>query len=109
MSVEAGEYVAAWARSGTRSESYKGVLYVLYTVPGVRAWTCEHRHYSKTDALDCAIGEARARFTCPKCARSARWTDGRSRWTGDEVNEFWCQTCGEETPLDDGEAARLHG
>jgi protein gp37 len=38
-------------------------------------------------------------YQCPQCDRSAAWTDGRSLAAGDEVDEYWCQTCGAETPL----------
>jgi hypothetical protein len=38
-------------------------------------------------------------YTCRSCDRSAPWTDGQSREAGDPVDEFWCQTCGEEQPL----------
>jgi predicted RNA-binding Zn-ribbon protein involved in translation (DUF1610 family) len=50
-----------------------------------------------------------AKFECPICGLRARWTDGRSKRAGDEVNEFWCTRCGKETPLTDDEAARLQG
>lgn len=46
-------------------------------------------------------------FECPICGLAARWTDGRSKRAGDEVNEYWCVRCGEETPLTDEEAAAL--
>ncbi|MFI8191380.1 hypothetical protein ACIF8T_21595 [Streptomyces sp. NPDC085946] len=38
-------------------------------------------------------------YECPQCCRVAPWTDGRSRAAGDEVDEFWCQTCGAEVPI----------
>lgn len=38
-------------------------------------------------------------YECPRCCRWAKWTDGESIEAGDESDEFWCQTCGEETPL----------
>ncbi|MBO3751563.1 helix-turn-helix transcriptional regulator [Streptosporangiaceae bacterium NEAU-GS5] len=38
-------------------------------------------------------------YRCPACQRAARWTDGTSRAAGDRVDEFWCRTCGAETPL----------
>ena len=38
-------------------------------------------------------------FQCPRCERWAIWTDGKSTAAGDETDEFWCQTCGEESPL----------
>ncbi|MGW0656457.1 hypothetical protein ACWD4T_48340 [Streptomyces umbrinus] len=38
-------------------------------------------------------------YECPQCSRMAPWTDGRMRTCGDPEDEFWCQTCGAETPL----------
>ncbi|PBC72352.1 MULTISPECIES: hypothetical protein [unclassified Streptomyces] len=38
-------------------------------------------------------------YECPQCSRVAAWTDGRKVSAGDEVDEFWCQTCGAEVPL----------
>jgi len=40
-----------------------------------------------------------AAYQCPRCDRVAPWTDGQSREAGDGTDEFWCQTCGAETPL----------
>lgn len=40
-------------------------------------------------------------YECPICLRSAAWTDGTVKALGDPRDEFWCQTCGEETPLED--------
>jgi len=42
-------------------------------------------------------------FRCPRCSTAAPWTDGRTREAGSDIDEFWCQTCGAETPLDDME------
>lgn len=38
---------------------------------------------------------------CDACQYESPWTDGRSRAAGDEVDEFWCQVCGHENPLND--------
>jgi hypothetical protein len=38
-------------------------------------------------------------YTCQSCYRSGPWTDGQSAAAGDPVDEYWCQTCGEEQPL----------
>ena len=38
-------------------------------------------------------------YECPSCCRVAPWTDGRMRKAGDPEDEFWCQTCGAQTPL----------
>lgn len=38
-------------------------------------------------------------YQCPQCARWAEWTDGAMRSAGEPEDEFWCQTCGAETPL----------
>jgi hypothetical protein len=41
-------------------------------------------------------------YQCPQCsAPPAPWTDGTVKAEGDERDEFWCQTCGWETPLDE--------
>jgi hypothetical protein len=39
-------------------------------------------------------------YECPQCDRVAAWTDGRKVSAGDEADEFWCQTCGAEVPLE---------
>ena len=41
-----------------------------------------------------------ALYECPNCYRVAPWTDGTGKALGDERDEFWCQTCGEEIPLE---------
>jgi protein gp37 len=38
-------------------------------------------------------------YGCPMCGRSGPWTDGRAVRHGDEVDEYWCQTCGAENAL----------
>lgn len=38
-------------------------------------------------------------YRCPGCDHIAPWTDGTSRAAGDAADEFWCRTCGRETPL----------
>lgn len=43
------------------------------------------------------------RYRCPRCSQSGKWTDGASVEAGDERDEYWCQYCGEETPLEDCE------
>lgn len=43
-------------------------------------------------------------YRCPRCYRVSQWTDGTSVAAGDERDEFWCQTCGKETPLEYMEA-----
>jgi hypothetical protein len=44
------------------------------------------------------------RYICPRCQRAAEWTDG-IEGSGTQPDEFWCQTCGAETPLADCEVA----
>lgn len=61
-------------------------------------WWAHHAH--PADDHDAVPGFAQPVFTCPSCDRSAPWTDGRSKEAGDEVDEFWCQTCGTESPLE---------
>ncbi|MFF4090388.1 hypothetical protein ACFYY9_26430 [Streptomyces nigra] len=46
-------------------------------------------------------------YECPQCCRVAPWTDGRTTASGDEVDEYWCQTCGAEVPLADCAQAEL--
>lgn len=38
-------------------------------------------------------------YECPQCCRVSPWTNGRSVRAGDDVDEFWCPTCGTESPL----------
>lgn len=38
-------------------------------------------------------------YECPRCSRPGAWTDGLVAAEGDPLDEFWCQTCGAETPL----------
>ena len=38
-------------------------------------------------------------YRCPQCCRVAPWTDGTVANDFGEQDEFWCQTCGAETPL----------
>lgn len=40
-----------------------------------------------------------ALYRCPVCEHAAPWTDGTIRAAGDPESEFWCQTCGAESPL----------
>lgn len=40
-------------------------------------------------------------YECPVCRRWGAWTDGRTIAAGDPRDEYWCQTCGEESPLAD--------
>lgn len=46
-------------------------------------------------------------YRCPRCSRAAEWTDGTMVAAGDERDEYWCQTCGEETPLKDCEVVQV--
>jgi protein gp37 len=39
-------------------------------------------------------------FECSVCCRSGLWNNGRSIAAGDEVNEYWCQVCGAEVPIE---------
>ncbi|GHC37186.1 MULTISPECIES: hypothetical protein [Streptomyces rochei group] len=38
-------------------------------------------------------------YECPECSRVGAWSDGRKVSLGDEVDEYWCQTCGAEVPI----------
>lgn len=40
-------------------------------------------------------------YRCPNCDRWAEWTDGIEESDDEGPDEFWCQTCGDETPLAD--------
>ncbi|MFG3340559.1 DUF433 domain-containing protein [Glycomyces sp. NPDC048151] len=40
-------------------------------------------------------------YCCPQCDRWAEWTDGLQASDGEDLDEFWCQTCGAQTSLDD--------
>src|SRR5690606_3134394 len=46
-------------------------------------------------------------YGCSACGRSGAWTDGRAVRLGDDVDEYWCQTCGAETPLPASTPPRL--
>jgi DNA-directed RNA polymerase subunit RPC12/RpoP len=46
------------------------------------------------------------RYRCPRCSQAGEWTDGTVKALGDERDEYWCQYCGEESPLEDCEAVR---
>lgn len=39
-------------------------------------------------------------YECPVCYRIAPWTDGTVKADGDERDEYWCQTCGAVTALE---------
>lgn len=41
----------------------------------------------------------RPMFVCPMCQRAGEWTDGTVKKSGDQRDEYWCQTCGAQTPL----------
>lgn len=43
------------------------------------------------------------RYRCHRCSQPGRWTDVTVRALGDDHDEYWCQVCGEETPLEDCE------
>lgn len=43
------------------------------------------------------------KYRCPRCSQAGEWTDGMSVAAGDERDEYWCQYCGEESPLTDCE------
>lgn len=44
--------------------------------------------------------EAPTEYRCPNCDRWALWTDGIEESDDEGPSEFWCQTCGDETPLE---------
>jgi DNA-directed RNA polymerase subunit RPC12/RpoP len=67
-----------------------------------------YRHGRETMQADAikAIEELRPpepKYRCPRCSQALHWTDGKSTEAGDEVDEYWCQYCGEESPLADCE------
>lgn len=45
-------------------------------------------------------------YRCPRCSQPGEWTDGTVEAAGDERDEYWCQHCGEETPLEGCEVAQ---
>lgn len=49
----------------------------------------------------------RYQYRCPNCGRWGEWTDGTSTDAGDEHDEYWCQICGAQTPLQQCEQ-RVH-
>lgn len=40
-------------------------------------------------------------YECPRCFTIAPWTDGTVKAEGAVCDEFWCQNCGHEVPLED--------
>lgn len=58
----------------------------------------EHGFLLPSDAVPLAPAPEPT-YTCRNCGRAARWTDGQMKAAGDPVDEYWCQTCGEEQPL----------
>jgi protein gp37 len=47
-------------------------------------------------------------YECPRCFRRQPWSDGLSIAAGDHTDEYWCQTCGAEVPLESCEPPALH-
>lgn len=52
---------------------------------------------------------AEPEYECPTCFTIAPWTDGTVKAKGDERDEFWCQTCGFETPLEECRQVKAAG
>lgn len=42
-------------------------------------------------------------YRCPRCSQTGEWANGTMVANGSERNEYWCETCGEESPLEDCE------
>lgn len=53
---------------------------------------------------DSAAEEAPTEYRCPNCHRWALWTDGVVDGDDEGVEEFWCQTCGCQTAVEDMES-----
>ena len=74
-----------------------GWLYEVYDNQGIRQRSTLNpdRATGNADAISGIVTrtpiwyDAR-RYRCPRCSTVARWTD---------EDEFWCQTCGAETPM----------
>jgi len=47
-----------------------------------------------------APAEDAREYRCPQCSRWGKWTDGVEESDDDTPDEFWCQTCGAETPIE---------
>lgn len=39
-------------------------------------------------------------YLCPECEQAREWTDGKSTHSGDDTDEYWCQVCGAEVPIE---------
>jgi predicted RNA-binding Zn-ribbon protein involved in translation (DUF1610 family) len=48
--------------------------------------------------------QGEAEYHCPNCYRWAPWTDGVVDGDDEGVAEFWCQTCGCQTAVEDMES-----
>jgi predicted RNA-binding Zn-ribbon protein involved in translation (DUF1610 family) len=67
------------------------------------AWKSARRRAHRGRLLAQLLRESGPMYRCPRCGQAAYWTDGTDTAAGDERDEYWCQTCGEETPLVDCE------
>lgn len=83
-------------------------LYGAGVVAPVNGWTHAHPVLMKRKEAQNAVTAYIANgnglnwvdlYQCPTCRRTAPWTDGRSVKHGDDVDEYWCQSCGAEVPL----------
>jgi hypothetical protein len=122
----AAEYVTEWPQHGSPSmirrrlrqehgisvtfEVARSILAQLYgagVVAPVDMKTHAHPVLMDRTAAIAAVSEYQVigggdwsgLYECPQCFRVAPWTDGRSVKAGDEVDEYWCQTCGAEVPV----------
>ncbi len=52
--------------------------------------------------MDECLQQPVVEYHCPECNRWSEWTDGIEGCDDDEDagDEFWCQTCGAQTPVD---------
>ncbi len=88
-------------------------LYEVYDNRGIRQRSTldPDRAKGNADAISGVATRTRIwydarRYRCPQCSTVARWTDGviagfDTAMSGEPASEdeFWCQTCGAETPM----------
>jgi predicted RNA-binding Zn-ribbon protein involved in translation (DUF1610 family) len=79
-----------------------GSAYLVHE--GLTVWcgngqTCNGNHRAYTGDAQWTEQDSSAEYLCPRCENWGAWTDGQSRATGQEVDEYWCQKCGKESPL----------
>ncbi|MEU5156785.1 hypothetical protein [Glycomyces sp. NPDC021274] len=90
MSTERFEYV--------RDELAKAKAYIDETKALIDKYSAPASGMPHTPA------QGETEYRCPNCDRWAPWTDGVIDGDDEDVAEFWCQTCGCQTAVEDMES-----